>query len=87
VVGIFTVWALNWVAAGIGITVWGLGVGTLRLMAKADPILRHVYPRALRYKRYYPARSTPWRKPPSSSWFSVVRNALSLQSHAQRTHY
>ena len=34
----------------------------LRLMAKADPKLRHVYLRHRRYKPYYPARSTPFRE-------------------------
>jgi type IV secretory pathway TrbD component len=33
-----------------------------RLMAKADPKMRHVYMRHRRYKPYYPARSTPFRK-------------------------
>jgi len=33
----------------------------LRLMAKADPLMRQVYFRHRRYRTYYPARSTPWR--------------------------
>jgi type IV secretory pathway TrbD component len=36
-------------------------IGCLRLMAKADPLMRFVYLRAYRYRGYYPARSTPWR--------------------------
>jgi type IV secretion system protein VirB3 len=30
-------------------------------MAKSDPRLRPVYLRHRKYKRYYPARSTPFR--------------------------
>ena len=33
----------------------------LRLMAKNDPQLRHVYLRHRRYKAFYPARSTPFK--------------------------
>jgi type IV secretion system protein VirB3 len=33
----------------------------LRLMAKADPLMRQVYFRHRRYRAYYPARSTPFR--------------------------
>jgi type IV secretion system protein VirB3 len=29
-------------------------------MAKNDPQLRHVYLRQIQYKKYYPARSTPF---------------------------
>jgi hypothetical protein len=35
---------------------------SLRKMAKADPLMRHVYLRQLRYARYYPARGRPWRE-------------------------
>jgi type IV secretory pathway TrbD component len=33
----------------------------LRMMAKADPLMRQVYFRHRRYRTYYPARSTPFR--------------------------
>ncbi|MDR4467982.1 MAG: conjugal transfer protein TrbD [Nitrospira sp.] len=45
----------------IGVSLWCCLLYLLRLMAKADPKLRYVYLRQLIYKRYYPARSTPWR--------------------------
>jgi len=44
-----------------GITLWLFSLYLLRLMAKADPQMRKVYWRSLRYKRYYPAQSTPFR--------------------------
>ncbi|PTN07561.1 conjugal transfer protein TrbD [Nitrosomonas aestuarii] len=43
-----------------GIALWIFALFALRLMAKHDPMLRHVYLRQLHYKRYYPARSTPF---------------------------
>ena len=43
-----------------GIALWIFALFALRLMAKHDPHLRHVYLRQLRYKKYYPARSTPF---------------------------
>jgi len=45
----------------IGVSLWVGLLALLRLMAKADPKLRQVYLRQLRYHAYYPARSTPWR--------------------------
>jgi type IV secretory pathway TrbD component len=53
--------AMNPVSAAVGIGLWFASLGSLRLMAKADPRMRDVYLRARRYRAYYPARSTPWR--------------------------
>jgi len=44
-----------------GISLWLVALYLLRKMANADPLMRHVYLRQLRYRRYYAARSTPWR--------------------------
>lgn len=87
VTAILTVWAMNWVAFVVGVILWGLGLWALRMMAKADPLMRHLYVRARRYKRFYPPRSTPWRTPPSPSWFSRAINALSQQSNDHLTHH
>lgn len=48
-------------ATAFGIFLWFGALHVLRLMAKADPVLRHVYLRHRRYKAYYPPRSTPFR--------------------------
>jgi type IV secretion system protein VirB3 len=48
-------------ATVFGLALWFAALFVLRLMAKADPKLRHVYLRHRRYKGYYPARSTPFR--------------------------
>ena len=54
--------ALTITAAGVCGIVWVLLVAPLRMMAKADPLMSRVYMRSLRYQRYYPARSRPWRE-------------------------
>jgi type IV secretion system protein VirB3 len=49
-------------SAVFGAVFWFVILFLLRLMAKADPQMRSVYMRLItRYKRYYPARSTPYR--------------------------
>ncbi|TWI46162.1 type IV secretion system protein VirB3 [Pseudomonas duriflava] len=53
-------------ATVVGILLWIGALITLRIMAKADPKMRHVYLRHRRYKSYYPARSTPFRINPTS---------------------
>ncbi|MDP3768020.1 MAG: conjugal transfer protein TrbD [Dehalococcoidia bacterium] len=40
--------------------VWLVTLPMLRMVAKADPMMMRVYLRQLRYRNYYPARSTPW---------------------------
>jgi len=50
-----------------GIVLWVFALFVLRLMAKHDPKLRHVYLRHRCYRRYYPARSTPFKINLSSS--------------------
>jgi type IV secretory pathway TrbD component len=45
-----------------GIALWFGALFVFRLMAKADPKLRHIYLRHRKYKAYYPPRSTPYRE-------------------------
>jgi type IV secretory pathway TrbD component len=49
-------------SALFGITVWIVAVAALRMMAKADPMMRRVYIRHILYKPTYRATSTPWRR-------------------------
>lgn len=49
-----------------GLLLWFGALFACRLMAKADVQLRFVYLRSRRYKKYYPARSTPFRVNPKS---------------------
>ena len=45
-----------------GILVWIVVVAALRILAKADPLMRGVYIRHISYRPYYRATSTPWRR-------------------------
>ena len=45
-----------------GIAVWILIVGILRMMAKADPMMRKVYIRHVSYRPTYKATTSPWRR-------------------------
>ena len=53
---------LTWYAAMLGAAIWIFIVGALRMMAKADPMMRHVYARHISYRTGYRATSTPWRR-------------------------
>ena len=53
---------LTWYAALFGVLIWTVVVGLLRMMAKADPQMRAVYARYIRYRPIYRPTSTPWRR-------------------------
>jgi len=44
---------------GIGLSIgfWVGAVAVLQRMGKADPLLRHIYVRHIRYRAFYPAKS------------------------------
>jgi type IV secretion system protein TrbD len=44
-------------AAMVGVVFWLTAVGVLRRLGKADPLMRKVYLRHIRYKQFYPAKS------------------------------
>lgn len=50
------------IATVFGMSLWFFSLFLFRLMAKADPKLRHVYLRHRKYRSFYPARSTPFRQ-------------------------
>lgn len=52
---------LTWFSAIFGIAIWIVVVALLRMMAKADPMMRTVYLRHIRYRPHYRPTSTPWR--------------------------
>ncbi|KKB07158.1 conjugal transfer protein TrbD [Devosia geojensis] len=52
---------LTTVSALLGTVIWIVVVGLLRMMAKADPLMRRVYLRHIKYRPYYRPTSTPWR--------------------------
>jgi type IV secretion system protein TrbD len=49
-------------SALFGIAAWIVIVGALRMMAKADPVMRKVYIRHISFKPYYKATTSPWRR-------------------------
>lgn len=53
---------LTWYAALFGMAIWLVAVAALRMMAKADPLMRRVYLRHVSYKVHYRPTSTPWRR-------------------------
>lgn len=44
-----------------GIVMWVVCLYGLRKLAKADPYMLNVYHRSTKYRRFYAARSTPFR--------------------------
>lgn len=53
---------LTWFSALFGIAIWIVVIGALRMMAKADPMMRQVYVRHVGYRPSYRPTSTPWRR-------------------------
>lgn len=53
---------LTWYAAIFGMMFWIVAVAALRMMAKADPLMRRVYLRHVSYRTFYRATSSPWRR-------------------------
>lgn len=53
---------LTWISALFGLAVWSVIVGLLRMMAKADPLMRRVYLRHITYRSQYRPTSSPWRR-------------------------
>lgn len=49
-------------SAILGAVIWIGVVGILRMMAKADPLMRQIYLRHIFYKPHYRPTSSPWRK-------------------------
>jgi type IV secretion system protein VirB3 len=45
-----------------GILIWISAVAALRMMAKADPLMRRVYLRHISFRPHYRPTSTPWRR-------------------------
>jgi len=48
---------MKWWSVFSGILLWLTAVGVLARMGKADPLLRQVYLRHIRYRSFYPAKS------------------------------
>ncbi len=53
---------LTWFSVLLGIAIWIAVVAILRIMAKADPMMRQVYLRHIGYRPTYRPTSSPWRR-------------------------
>ena len=53
---------LTWYSVLLGLAIWIAVVGILRIMAKADPMMRQVYLRHIGYRPSYRPTTSPWRR-------------------------
>ncbi len=49
-------------SAAVGVAIWIVVVGLLRMIGRADPLMRRVYLRHIRYRPFYRPTASPWRK-------------------------
>jgi type IV secretion system protein VirB3 len=54
---------MTWWSILTGVVLWLAAVAVLARMGKADPLLRHVYIRHVRYRAFYPAKSKLCARP------------------------
>jgi type IV secretion system protein VirB3 len=47
----------SWWGIGLSVGFWVAAVAVLQRMGKADPMLRQIYIRHMRYREFYPAKS------------------------------
>lgn len=47
----------TWWGLGLSVAFWLGAVGVLQRMGKADPLVRQIYVRHIRYRPFYPAKS------------------------------
>jgi type IV secretion system protein VirB3 len=47
----------SWWGIGLSVLFWIAAMSVLQRMGKADPLLRHIYLRHIRYRGFYPAKS------------------------------
>jgi type IV secretory pathway TrbD component len=60
----------TWWGIGLAVAFWAGAIAALQRMGKADPLLRPVYLRHIRYAAYYPAKSELHARGPQTpmSW-------------------
>jgi type IV secretion system protein TrbD len=50
----------SWWGVLLSAALWIASIAVLQRMGKADPLMRHVYLRHIRYRAFYPAKSDVW---------------------------
>ena len=60
----------TWWGIGLSVAFWVGAVAVLQRMGKADPLLRQIYVRHIRYRAFYPAKSGLFSRcvPVSRNW-------------------
>jgi type IV secretory pathway TrbD component len=60
----------TWWGLGLSVAFWIGAVAVLQRMGKADPLLRQIYMRHIRYRPFYPAKSGLFSRclPPPRNW-------------------
>lgn len=48
---------VTWWGVAFGITLWAMSLAALSRMGKADPLMRLIYIRHVRYRPFYPAKA------------------------------
>ena len=63
--GLATLWGIV-----LAVVFWVASIAVLQRMGKADPLLRQVYMRHIRYRSFYPAKSALFSRcvPLTSNW-------------------
>ena len=61
ITAILTILSMNTLSFLSGVIFGIVSITCLRAMGKADPLMRQVYLRNIKYRSYYPAYSTPYR--------------------------
>lgn len=67
---------LTWYAVIFGAAIWIVVAAALRMMAKADPMMRRVYARHISYRPCYRATSTPGDVTEVGSWSRYAPSAI-----------
>jgi type IV secretion system protein VirB3 len=57
---------MTWWSIVAGLVLWLAAVAVLARMGRVDPLLRHVYVRHVRYRAFYPAKSSLCARPTST---------------------
>jgi type IV secretion system protein VirB3 len=57
IAGVLAFSLMTWWGILLAVAVWPSAIWALSRMAKADPLMRQIYVRHIRYATYYPAKS------------------------------
>ena len=74
----------SWWGIGLAVALWIGSMGALQRMGKADPLLRPVYLRHIRYAEFYPSEErSSWSNYRNAEWLEVTA-AMQITEHRSR---